>query len=89
MVIDYLNQLSSIDEWEWYQDIEIENIVQILENLDSENDIDLCNKVNALIINFVDPELCLMLASNYLIIKWIRFDKMIEIIINSKKIVLL
>ena len=84
LVIEYLSQLSSIDDFEWYQDIEIENIVRILENLDNENDKELCNKVNTLIINFADPELCLMVASNYLISKWIDYDKMIEIIINSK-----
>ena len=82
LVIDYLKYLSGVSSYEWYQDIEIEQVEQILGMLNYNEDKELCDIVNKLVVDLRDPDLCFMLVSNYSIKEWIDFDKMIEIIIN-------
>jgi len=82
IIVDYLNELSKVNRSEWYQDIYIEQIVNILGNIDYDKNKELCDYIKKIVIKLNEPEICYeIIVCN---IDWFNFDKMIEIIINSK-----
>lgn len=84
MVMKYLKSLFNTDKSQWYKDIRIEQVVQILEDIESDENKELCEEIKKIIIELGDPELCCMMASSGFIREWIDFDKMLEIIIDSE-----
>lgn len=82
IVADYLSRLPNIDRCCWYEEIEFEQIVRILESINYDENKELCEKIVKLVIDLGDPELCFSLASSYLI-NWVDFDQMMDIIIDS------
>lgn len=70
-----------MNKCEWYQDIEIEQVVKIISMIDYDEELDLCSKIEKMIIDLGDPELCYLMISD---IDWIDFDKMIKVIFDSE-----
>lgn len=81
IVVDYIQKLSNMNKCEWYQDIEIEQVVKIISMIDYDEELDLCSKIEKMIIDLGDPELCYLMISD---IDWIDFDKMIKVIFDSE-----
>ena len=80
IVINYISKLPSINREEWYDEIKIEQIVNIIENIDYNKNKEICKKIEKLVIDLGEPELCAELVG----VHWINSDKMLDVVINSK-----
>lgn len=80
IVMNYISKLSSINEEEWYDEITTEQIVNIIENIDYNKNKEKCKKIEKMIIDLGDSELCSELVG----VSWINSDKMLDVVINCK-----
>lgn len=78
IVMNYISKLPSINEEEWYDEITIEQIVNIIENIDYNKNKEKCKKIEKMIIELNDSELCSELVG----VPWLNSDKMLEVVIN-------
>ena len=80
IVIDYVSKLSFINKDNWYKEISIEQIVNIIENIEYDKNKEICQKIENVVIELEEPELCSLLLE----VPWINSNKMIDIVINSR-----
>ena len=73
IVMNYISKLPSINKEEWYGEITIEQIVNIIENIDYNKNKEKCKKIEKMIIDLGDSELCSELVG----VSWINSDKML------------
>jgi len=76
IVINYISKLPSINKEEWYEEITIEQIVDIIVNTEYNKNKEKCRKIEKEIIDLGDSELCSELVG----VSWINSDKMLDVV---------
>lgn len=76
IVMDYLRNLPKCEDW--YQEIEIEQIINVFSFLDDEEDKELCKEIERLVISLNEVELAYEMAVNF---DWVDKKIMGEIVI--------
>lgn len=78
IVLEYLRNLPNVENL--YEEISIDQIINVFSVLDYEKDKQLCDEIQNLVISLGEDELCYMMAAN---IDWVDKKKMGEIVIKS------
>lgn len=78
IVMAYLRKLPNVEKW--YEEVTLEQIVNVFNQIDEEENKDLCSEIEALVISLGEAELCYEMASNF---EWVDKKVMAEIVIND------
>lgn len=81
IVIEYIKDLPNIDRNNWYQEIEIERIVQVMDMIDFDEQEELRSFLEQKIVDLEDPELCYLMMRD---VSWIDLNKMLAVILDSE-----
>lgn len=78
IVMNYLRKIHDVDKW--YEEVTLEQIVNVFNQIDEEENKELCSEIEALVISIGEAELCYEMASNF---DWVDKKVMAEIVIND------
>lgn len=83
IILNYLNRLKNMKEEDRFEEIGREKIVESIDHFVTDSDKDLCELIDALVLDLADPELCYEMAAN---IYWVDTKKYGQAVIDSKDI---